>query len=716
MSYEPQKITKEHVLKAVEKIKIEKPKLRPPTRYYVIIDGEAYPPKEIMRYAHREMNGELLKERFLGGEPGVNKFFTKLGYEIRPKADFSHQKTYTNNMQKIDLIVKLYSESVEVEFKNSGNILFNIGCHINFNRIPNYLNARKKLIGIINGEAPNENTRILLLQFFQKPKTPNDSDNEYDKLLDLYKVKPVKSGNISVINAPIARAFLNQFKPLNNIPSTQKDKGAWDEFLKDKTKVDRNIDRFILELRKKIEYKNKVFSIKIDSQSMIYKSEDGSVINEIIWAANLFEEPYTLNKNDCFKDVTKWVNSPQLGNDYITRKLKESYNEELLSKSIPFSFYLDQLLNLIHKVDDADIKNTVNKKFEKLYKTALEIKELGNGKNKVDNNFENTNSMKETSKEEEKRPSLNTILYGPPGTGKTYNTINKAVEIIKAEVKKKDTNIQDEERKNILDLYRAYAGINDKKESLFNKELSNTKINQVEFVTFHQNYTYEDFVVGLKPNTENDDKLTFKENYGIFYRICKEAYHNPNKNYVLIIDEINRANISRVFGELITLLEDDKRIGKENELIVTLPNGEAFGVPPNLYIIGTMNTADKSIALIDIALRRRFEFEPKFPEPDKLKKEDADLLKIINKNIINQGKSADFTIGHAFFMKGMDTEDVIKQKIIPLLMEYFNNNTSTVEKVLVGTGYEFKYSSNTYLWSAKSEESINVENPDSDTK
>jgi 5-methylcytosine-specific restriction protein B len=159
------------------------------------------------------------------------------------------------------------------------------------------------------------------------------------------------------------------------------------------------------------------------------------------------------------------------------------------------------------------------------------------------------------------------------------------------------------------------------------------------------------------------------------------------KNYVLIIDEINRANISRVFGELITLIEPDKRMGGSMEMKLRLPSGDLFCVPDNLYLIGTMNTADKSISLLDIALRRRFDFEPMYPQYEIPEKSipNVDVLKKINEQII-QSKGHDFQIGHAYFM-GEDTlETKLNKKVIPLLLEYFMNDATQVKVMLEDAG------------------------------
>jgi len=276
------------------------------------------------------------------------------------------------------------------------------------------------------------------------------------------------------------------------------------------------------------------------------------------------------------------------------------------------------------------------------------------------------------------RPAAqNSILHGPPGTGKTYKTAASAVRLCE------DLNADD-----------PLLEESDRRDELMKKYHELAKAGRIEFITFHQSYSYEEFVEGLRPEVkEGSAGFSLEPRDGVFKKICKRAKKAPDENYVLIIDEINRANISKVFGELITLLEPDKRLGQPNALDVTLPySGESFGVPSNLDIIGTMNTADRSIALLDTALRRRFEFEELMPEPELLETVNGiDLTQILtNMNErIEYLFDREHQIGHAYFMQCDSKEDVdgvMRNKIIPLLCEYFHEDWSKVAAVLGDTG------------------------------
>ncbi|HEF9732024.1 TPA: AAA family ATPase [Campylobacter coli] len=198
----------------------------------------------------------------------------------------------------------------------------------------------------------------------------------------------------------------------------------------------------------------------------------------------------------------------------------------------------------------------------------------------------------------------------------------------------------------------------------------------------------------------------------------KEKDEKINLPYIIIIDEINRGNVSKIFGELITLIEPSKRIGEKEELKVTLPySGKEFGVPKNVYIIGTMNTADRSITSLDTALRRRFEFIEMMPDVSKLSMDCEginlqELLKAINTRIeylLDREK----TIGHAFFISVENLEDlkkVFKNKIIPLLQEYFYNDYALINAVLNDNGMIFEdKKDDKYLQKIKNLDSVNSE-------
>ncbi|MGJ0329308.1 AAA family ATPase [Aliarcobacter cryaerophilus] len=397
--------------------------------------------------------------------------------------------------------------------------------------------------------------------------------------------------------------------------------------------------------------------------------------------------------------------------------------------------------------------------------------------------LEKTNTIKPTQKQ-----ALNQILYGSPGTGKTYNTINKAIEII-------DSDFYQQNKYN--------------REALKEKFEEYKKAGQIEFITFHQSFSYEEFVEGIKAET-SEANISYEVKSGVFKKLSNKSLQNfnqsneniknkkdfetvfkelildklkddekleirmkkssffikevdenkisfdksggesqhvlliknlknmyeaeenkiiigglsqyynplleyllknseikntdkePLKNYILIIDEINRGNISKIFGELITLIEPSKRIGADEEIRLKLPySQELFGVPSNLYIIGTMNTADRSIALMDTALRRRFHFEEMMPNSSLLENLVVDEIKIdnlletINKRV-EYLYDRDHTIGHAYFMslenletkedKKAELENIFRNKIIPLLQEYFYDDWEKVRLVL-GDGF-----------------------------
>lgn len=267
------------------------------------------------------------------------------------------------------------------------------------------------------------------------------------------------------------------------------------------------------------------------------------------------------------------------------------------------------------------------------------------------------------------------ILYGPPGTGKTYKMQTKYMNRFAPE-----------------NLYST---------------------------TFHQSFSYEDFIEGLKPVLDGLDgeDVSYQIESGLFKQACERAAIiagfngledcisnenraqimnqaiQDNKFVLLCIDEINRANVSAVFGDLITLIEDSKRIGSDNEMIVRLPySKQMFGVPKNLLIMGTMNTADRSIQLLDTALRRRFVFKELLPDYSRITNVKANnILKSIN-NRLRALLNKDSQIGHAYFTHVQNEADeltifnVVRDKIIPLLEEYFYNDSTKIRLVLNEVG------------------------------
>lgn len=271
---------------------------------------------------------------------------------------------------------------------------------------------------------------------------------------------------------------------------------------------------------------------------------------------------------------------------------------------------------------------------------------------------------------------LNQILFGPPGTGKTYNTVNMALDIV-------------------CPLERGLKWETKSREEARIKYQKMLAAGRIVFVTFHQSMSYEDFIEGIKPKAKGG-KITYAVKNGIFKELCAKAKKDESQNYVMIIDEINRGNVANIFGELISLIEDDKRLGASEELHAELPYSHTiFGVPKNVYIIGTMNTADRSVEALDSALRRRFTFKEMMPKSELVPEEHnvRSIFKIINQRI-EVLKDREHQIGHSYFM-GVNSEEglkaVIYDKIIPLLQEYFYGDYEKIQLVL-GEGFVKKES------------------------
>lgn len=218
----------------------------------------------------------------------------------------------------------------------------------------------------------------------------------------------------------------------------------------------------------------------------------------------------------------------------------------------------------------------------------------------------------------------------------------------------------------------------------------NVTVARYTFVSFHQSYGYEEFVEGLRPVLDENKQLTYQVQQGAFVRLCEQAKHDPSQRYAVFIDEINRANVSKVFGELLTLIETNKRMGMPHAASVRLAySGMAFSVPENVDIYATMNVADRSLAPLDSAFRRRFEFVAMLPQPHLLATDVAginlaQLLTGLNVRIAAV-LGQDYVLGHAAFMAVHDLPTLnalMAQQIIPLLQEYCFSDWHNLRAIL----------------------------------
>lgn len=270
--------------------------------------------------------------------------------------------------------------------------------------------------------------------------------------------------------------------------------------------------------------------------------------------------------------------------------------------------------------------------------------------------------------------ALNQILSGPAGTGKTYQALARAVAIMDGE--------QTRSRQQIKQRFEHAQSTG-----------------QAELISFHQSFSYEEFVEGIRVSTSKTKRMQYQVQAGIFKQMAQHAQAHPAQNHVLIIDEINRGNVSKIFGELLTLLEPSKRLGQPEAIRIRLPySQEVFAVPNNLYLIGTMNSADRSLTSFDFAMRRRFVFEQLAVNLQALQGliiDGIDVYQLMHR--INQRieilLGQEYAIGQAYVLPLLDEpsfphlQQIMQQQLVPLLHEYFFNDGAQVAKVFANNGF-----------------------------
>ena len=873
--FKPNEINKQHIIDAVENIEKNKLKLIPSTRWQVLINGGKFPPKEIMRYAHEQMNGNLIWE-FGGGEP-TNKYLKKLGFEIidmQEKGLIQLIKKYKVLIQETQLKNEIYKWQLIKEFRGKPNLeKEDLLSEIKSIKFSNLIYAMALAVVYHLVKDKKEEMRLLFKNLFNESLSLSDRVNHFNtETLKIYRElgetlqhhqdERTIATYLTYKNPEkytfYKHSFYKKFCNILGIDEASKN-NKYEHYLQ-------LLNSFINDyIEKDEELINMVKNYIPDyydgsnnlllAQDILYQTLDKEVEEINLGNFNVFKvsmgefSEENFNKYYEERKILVHEDTASKGRSYISQA--ESFRTEIKEGDF---FYLtygngNGAIKIIGRVTSPYVRHEdgwLERNYEVIYFNKNNIKYTKTNKWWTPNNnstfirikndeledanrliFEpyfnvkfkkniksnNEESFKFNNNNYKSMHPLNQLLYGPPGTGKTYNTINRALQIIE---NKSLEGLESEKRDALKQRFDQYS-----------------KDGQIMFTTFHQSMSYEDFIEGIKPEIEEDAEggksVIYEVKKGIFTKIVEEAkkirYQSEDfsqqytfddawddlvseaneylekeeslilniqtvgmglkvvdisekgnlkvqpksskeakiytvsfsrakklqeafpdlsviknidkefraviggsnstaywavlnyinlkinsesiitqqeiplapKPYVLIIDEINRGNVSQIFGELITLIEEDKRLGKDEALEVILPySKEKFGVPSNLHIIGTMNTADRSVEALDTALRRRFSFVEMMPEYEELNKIQfydfhlGELLKTINSRI-EALLDRDHTIGHSYFIniEPNDTEalkEAFANKIIPLLQEYFYHDYEKIALIL-GEGF-----------------------------